>query len=203
VPAGIRPGTPVIDTRRYQFMIGAFGLLLVVIFSLFLYFHNGPTQPGIAPGRPLPKFVAPLARSNLDASANPHPRCLPGRAARRGVNVCGRQPTVLALFALGEGPCIAEVNAMQRITPRFPGVAFVAVAVNAGHRATAQLVRRRGWTIPVAYDATGIIGELYGMTGCPIVEVAGAGGRVRARLIGEYWARPRALARALRRLGFD
>jgi len=72
------------------------------------------------------------------------------------------------------------------------------VAVNAGRAATDKLVRRRHWTIPVAYDLTGIIGQLYGVTVCPMIEIAGPGGIVAQRLIGEGWERPAALAASVR-----
>ena len=43
-----------IDTRRYQVMIGAVGLLLVVVFSIYLYANGGRgSHPGVAAGQPL------------------------------------------------------------------------------------------------------------------------------------------------------
>jgi thiol-disulfide isomerase/thioredoxin len=196
----IRPGEPVIDTRKYQWMIGGFGLFLLLIFSVYMWAHNGAGTPGVAAGQPLHRFVAPLASSDLDATANTHPRCDPAHPARRGLNVCGRRPIVLTLFALGAKPCVREVDTLQRLAASFPAVQFAAVAINADRRATAALRRRHHWTIPVAYDQTGVIGELYGMSVCPILELARAGGVVEQRLIGEHWEQPAALAAAVRKL---
>jgi thiol-disulfide isomerase/thioredoxin len=197
--APYRPA-PVIDTRRYQWMIGGFGLLLVFAFSVYLYAQNGSTTPGVAPGQRLHRFVAPLATSGLNATANAHPRCNRARPARRGLNVCGRQPIVLAFFVPDHAPCVREVDTLQQVAHRFPGIKFAAVAVDSDRASTAQLVRRHGWTIPVAYDSTDSIGQIYGIVVCPIVELARPGGTVVARLIGEIWEQPGRLAAAVERL---
>lgn len=185
---------PVIDTRRYQRMIGAFGLVLLVAFSIVLYASNGSGTPGVAAGQRLHRFVAPLATSNLSLPANAHPRCNPSRPSRRGLNVCGRRPIVLAFFAPGHGGCVRAVDSLQALAPRFRRLQFAAVAVSAGHAETRRLVRRHGWTIPVAFDLTGAIGQIYGIVVCPIIELAGPGGVVSARLIGERWDSPSVLA---------
>lgn len=193
---------PVIDTRKYQWMIGGFGFTLVVIFSIYLYVHNGITTPGVTAGKPLHKFVAPLATSDLnDVGANANPRCNPARPSRRGLNVCDREPIVLAFFTVGGSPCIHEVQTLQTVSREFPKIQFAAVAISAGREATDRLVRKYHWTIPVAYDVTGAVGEIYGVSICPMIEIAGKHGIVVQRLIGEGWESPRALAAAVARLG--
>jgi hypothetical protein len=124
-----------IDTRRYQWMIGGIGLLLVIAFSVYLYVDGGGhTHPGVHQGQRLRHFVAPLATSDLNAPANISPRCDPARPARRGLNVCGREPLVLEFFALNAQPCIRAVDALQQVAPRFPGVEFAAVGGGGGPR---------------------------------------------------------------------
>jgi hypothetical protein len=188
-----------LDTRRYQWMVGATGLVLVIAFSIYLSTLGGSAGPGVAAGRRLHLFVAPLASSDLDAPANPHPRCDSLRPALRGLNVCGRTPLVLAFFVLGARPCEREVAALQAVSRRFPRTVFAAVAVDAGRTATARLVRARHWSIPVAYDETDVIGREYGIAVCPVVELSATGGVVERRLIGETWSRPARLAAAIRR----
>jgi len=61
-------------------------------------------------------------------------------------------------------------------------------------------VKSHHWSIPVAFDLTGAVGELYDVTICPMIEVSGAGGIVSKLLIGERWERPEALARELHQL---
>jgi hypothetical protein len=177
-----------IDTRRYQWMIGGFGLLLVIVFSIILLTGHRSGSVGVPPGRTIPRFVAPLATSNLNVPANAHPRCDPGHPARRGLNVCGRGALVLTFFVTNASTCIRQVDALQALAGRFPAVRFAAVAVNAGRAATARLVRLHRWTIPVAFDLTGSVGQLYGVAGCPITELVRPGGVVEQRLIGEHGA---------------
>ena len=45
----------------------------------------------------------------------------------------------------------------------------------------------------MAYDADGGVGGLYGVTACPLVELAYRGGTVAQRLIGEHWISEAAL----------
>jgi len=186
-----------IDTRRYQMMIGGLGLLLVVAFSIYLYVNGGRgSHPGVAAGQPLKHFVAPLATSDLNAPANVSPRCDPARPARRGLNVCGRTPIVLAFFAVGAKPCIRAVNSLQTIAPRFPQATFAAVGAGANRAATLKLVQQNHWTIPVGYDSTAAVAQLYGVTVCPMIEVA-RGRTVSRLLIGERWERTGALTTVL------
>ncbi len=190
-----------IDTRRYQWMVGGIGLALVVAFSVYLYVHGGGhNHPGVREGQSMRHFVAPLATSDLDAPANVAPRCDPARPARRGLNVCGREPIVLEFFALDAPPCIRAVDALQRVKARFPGVEFAAVAAGGNKRGTLALVRSHHWTIPVAYDSTAAVAQLYGVAVCPLIEVAGRGGVVQLLLIGERWEHAPALSGALRRV---
>jgi hypothetical protein len=187
-----------IDTRRYQLMIGGLGLLLVIAFSVYLYVNgNRGAHPGVRAGQPLKHFVAPLATSDLNAAANVAPRCDPARPSRRGLNVCGRRPVVLAFFALGAKPCIRAVSALQQLAPRFPKATFAAVAAGGDKRSTLKLVDEHHWTIPVAYDSSGAVAQLYGVDVCPMIEVARSGGIVGRLLIGEHWERRAALANAL------
>jgi len=194
-----RPGTPppAIDTRRYQRMIGLFGLALVIVISVSFLTSRGVGTAGIPAGRPMPYFAAPLATSNLTGDANLHPPCTPARHDPRALNVClmlGRGPLVLAFFVTGSGTCERQVDALQALVPRFPGVQFAAVAVRASRASAAAAVRAHRWSLPVAYDPDGAVGQLYGVEVCPIVELARRGGTVQRRLIGGHWTDSRVLA---------
>ncbi len=182
-------------------MIGGFGLLLLVIFSIYLSTgHHAAGSPGVAAGKPIHRFVAPLATSDLNVPANAHPRCNPARPARRGLNVCGRGTLVLDFFVTGAAPCVGAVDALQAVSRQFPSIMFAAVAVDADRAATAKLVRRHHWTIPVACDLSGTIGQLYGVEVCPMIELVRPGGIVQRRLIGDAWRQPAALAAQVARL---
>ncbi len=196
------PPPPVIDTRRYGGMIGAFGLALVVVFSAYLLTTRGAQPVGIPAGRQLPLFVAPLATSHLNLDPNTAPRCDPARPNPQGLNVCGRSALVLGLFVTGSRDCSRQVDVIQAVSRQFAGraIQFAAVAVNAGRSQTVALVRSHHWTIPVAYDRDGAIGALYGVSVCPMVELAYRGGVVANRLIGNHWLAGAALAARVRAL---
>ncbi|MGH2913444.1 MAG: hypothetical protein ACRDMX_00475, partial [Solirubrobacteraceae bacterium] len=121
----------------------------------------------------------------------------------RALNVCllvKRGPVVLGFFVPGARQCLRMVDALQALAPRFPAVQFAAVAVGAGHARAAALVRRRRWTIPVAYDRDGEVGSLYAVAACPMLELARRGGIVAQRLIGDRWQSAAALAPRVRAL---
>jgi peroxiredoxin len=108
--------------------------------------------------------------------------------------MAARGPVVLAFFVPGASQCERQVSALQTLSTRFRSVQFAAVAINAGHAATATAVSRHRWTIPVAYDRDGTVTQLYDVVACPMVEMAARGGIVRSRLIGDRWQRAPALA---------
>jgi hypothetical protein len=187
-PAGPPPSTAV-DARRYRWMIGIFGLVLVLVASVYGFVKLGVGGPGVAPGKRLHYFVAPLATGDLNGDANIKPHCNPSAPNPQALNVCGRTPLVLAFFVTGSGTCTRLIDTLQEVARRFPrGAAqFAAVAVKAGRSDTARLVREHHWTIPVAYDRDGAVGDLYGVEICPMLELARPGGAVRQRLIGSRW----------------
>jgi len=163
-------------------MVGALAAVLVIGFLIFSLTNHrsGAGTPGVAPGQPLRYFAAPLAVSSLNGDANLSPPCTLARHDPRALNVCllaKRGPLVLAFFVTDSGACEREVSTMQ--------------AVQAAAR---KAVLARHWTIPVAYDADGGVGGLYGVTACPLLELAYRGGTVAQRLIGEHWLSKVALA---------
>jgi peroxiredoxin len=158
----------------------------------------GSGTPGVGAGAQLRYFAAPLAPSTLNGDANLNPPCTAARHDPRALNVCllaKRGPLVLGFFVTGSRACEREVDTMQALSsePGTRAAQFAAVAVNTGHTAAAKVVRKHHWTIPVAYDADGGVGGLYGVTACPLLELAYRGGTVAQRLIGERWLSSAAL----------
>jgi len=196
----LAPVAPAIDTRPYRWAIGIFGLVLVVAISIYQFASNGTASPGVAPGKLLHRFVAPLATSGVNLDANMNPRCDPAHPNPQALNVCGRGPLLLAFFVTGSSACTRQVDAMQSLSRQFPPsvVQFAAVAIRASRAATAAEVRSHHWTIPVAYDRDGAVGQTYGVEICPIAEIARRGGVVARRLIGEHWSAAPALSGQIR-----
>jgi len=196
---------PVIDVRPYRWAIGIIGLTLVVVVGLIQFLTHGRATTGVPPGKRLHWFAAARADTSLRGDANLHPTCRLADHDPRALNLCidaGRGPIVLSLFVLGGGPCERQVDALQTLSDRFAGsgVQFLAVALNGSHAATAKAVRAHHWTIPVAYDEDGRVGEQYGVVACPMVELARRGGRVFDRLIGNRWDSAAALEPRVRAL---
>jgi hypothetical protein len=195
------PAPPVIDTRPYRRIIGGIGLAIAIVISALLFITRGGIGTiGVPPGQRLHSFVAPLATSTLTGDANLNPRCDPRRPNPRALNLCPwltrRAPLVLGLFVPASGDCVSQINTIQAISGRFPAgaVQFAAVAIRTSHASAARLVRTHHWTIPVAYDRDGAIGDLYGVEVCPMVELAYRDGFVKERLVADRWLEPAALA---------
>ena len=193
------PPPPVVDTRRYRWMIGIFGLAVVLIVSIYQFATNGTGTAGVPAGHRLRFFAAPLADTNLQGTPNLNPPCTLARHDPRALNIClisANRPLVLSFFVTGSSQCEKQVDALQQLSQRFPSgsVQFAAVAIGASHAATAKLIRTHRWTIPVAYDSDGAVGALYGVVVCPMAELAYRGGIVKARLIGDRWQTSTALA---------
>ena len=51
-----------------------------------------------------------------------------------------------------------------------------------------ELIRQRGWTMPVGYDRDGAVGSLYGVGGCPTFAYVYPGGTLQSASIGELTA---------------
>lgn len=203
--AARHPAPQVVDTRRYQRIIGLFGLLLVIVISVSFLTSRGVGTAGVPAGKPLPKFAAPLATSNLNLAANLNPTCTEAKHDPRALNVCllvKRAPLVLAFFVPSSGGCERQVDALQRVKAELPAgqVQFAAVAVRTSHSDAVRVVRRNRWTVPVAFDVDGRVGAAYGIEVCPIVELVRRGGIVFRRLIGEHWASAMTLAPQVRAL---
>jgi peroxiredoxin len=202
-----RPTTPApLDNRRYGWAVGVLALVLVIGFLLYtLSSHNSTGTAGVPAGSQLHFFAAPLAASTLNGDANLNPPCTLARHDPRALNVCllaKRGPLVLDFFVTNSTQCEREVDTLQALAsrPALRRVQFAAVAVNGSHVGVAKAVRTHGWTIPVAYDADGAVGGAYGVTACPLLELADRGGTVAQRLIGEHWLNEDALAARVRTL---
>lgn len=199
------PIPQVVDTRRYQRIIGLFGLVVVVVVSVAFLTTRGAGTAGVPAGKRLPMFAAPLAISTLNGAANLNPPCTEAKHHPGALNICllvKRAPLVLAFFVTSSSACEQQVGALQTVSRELPAgkAEFAAVAVSASHSAAAKAVRQHHWTIPVAYDVDGRLGAAYGIEVCPIIELAKRGGVVARRLIGQHWASASTLGPQVRAL---
>jgi hypothetical protein len=204
---------------RYGWFVGILVVLLLAYVSLNTLRSRGPGSRGPRPGSPLPAFAAPLATSALSGDVNVARAPDQGAAGNRPacqvrgpdvVNSCqlaARGPVVLAFMAARGSPCTRELDYLQQVGPRHPGLEIAAVAIRGDRTALRALIRARGWRFPVAYDRDGVLANVYGVAVCPQITYALPGGRVQGTSIGELGPpaldrRLTALERAARRQGW-
>jgi peroxiredoxin len=178
VPPPARP-----PTRRYGWIVGVVGLLLIAYITLNTLRTQGQEAPQV--GKQLPPFATPLALSSLNGDANVARKSGSGASGKRPAcdvrgddvfNVCdlaARSPLVLAFFITRGGTeCRRQLDVIQRVQGRFPGVRFAAVAVRGNRGDLRTLIRRRGWTFPIGFDRDGAVANLYGVAVCPTIVFA-------------------------------
>jgi hypothetical protein len=176
------------------------GVVAVVVLGYITYNSlrtEGVGVQGLERGTSLPPFAMPLAASEKEGDANVFPG--PGRGpddeppacSVRGpdvLSVCRlseRGPVVLAFVVTRSGDCARQVDVLDRVAPRVPGVSFAAVAVRDDRDRLRRLIRDRGWRVPVGYDHDGAVGNLYGLgVVCPLLTFAGRDGRVAGTHVG-------------------
>ena len=87
---------------------------------------------------------------------------------------------VLAFTAARSETCDRQIDVLQRIRSRYPDVQFAAVSIRGDRDDLRALIRRRGWTLPVAYDHDGGVANAYAVAICPTVTFAYRGGKVQS-----------------------
>jgi hypothetical protein len=178
-------------------LVGVVAVVVLAYITLNTLRTEGLNPRGLEPGTRLPPFAMPLASSASDADANIATRADSGPDGARPactvrgpeiLNVCElaeRGPVVLAFVVTGAGDCASQLDVLDRVAPRFPRVAFAAVAVREDHDDLRRKLRERGWTVPVGYDHDGAVANLYGVGAvCPLLTFAGRDGRVAGTQLG-------------------
>jgi peroxiredoxin len=204
-----RPG------NRYAWVVGIVMLMGIGVLLVTTSLPNsGEGLRGPDVGQRLPDFAAPSATGNAanDSDANVRPRRGGNAAAGRipacevrseeVVNVCElrRKPLVLTFVVTRGADCEPQIDRVERMRAEFPQIQFAAVFSGDDRDEVEQIVRRRGWKLPVAVDRDGAVVNLYGIGLCPTTVFSTPGGTVRRVELGnltedQLRARVRALAR--------
>lgn len=188
-------GPPPRPAGRYMWVVGVVFVLAAIVAGVNALRHNGGSLRGPALNTPLPQFAAPLATSSLDGDANVKqhkgqsnqlgavPACqvhVPG-----SITSCelSRKPLVLSVIVPGATRCEGQLDVFQRISAAHPQAQFAAVVSGGSHAKVAALVRRHGWTFPVAVDRDLSIFNLYRVAVCPTTVFAQRGGKVKSTSI--------------------
>ena len=195
--ADVPPSAPPPRRSRYGWAVALLFFAWLAYITVNNIATEGPGSRGVPPNRPLPPFAAPLALSDLQGDANVARRGGQAGAGRRpacavrgpGVlNSCQlaeRGPVVLTFYASRAGKrCERQLDVVERVRPRFPGVQFAAVAIRGDRGDLRRLIRRSGWRFPVGYDRDGAIANVYGVAICPLTILAYPGGTVMRTELG-------------------
>ena len=68
---------------------------------------------------------------------------------------------------------------LERVRSDYPGISFAADAHRGDRDELRRTIRKRGWTLPVAWDRDGGVANAYAVAICPTVTFAYKGGRVQ------------------------
>ncbi len=197
------PPRPLLHPGRYGWLLGAVAIVVVAVVLVNGAGTSGPGARGLAPGAQVPPFAAPLATSAIrcdsprdPCDANVATRARQGSAGSRPacdvrgpevLNLCElteRGPVVLAFLATRGGDCAGELDRLDRVAARHPGVQVAAIGIRGDLGQLRAIVRAHGWRFPVGWDRDGILANLYGVAVCPHITYARWHGRVQSTSLG-------------------
>ncbi|MCW2998429.1 MAG: hypothetical protein JWN65_1978 [Solirubrobacterales bacterium] len=188
-------------SSRYTWFVGVVAVLVIAYVSVNSIRTKGPGSRGAQVGLIAPPFAAPLATGDLAGDVNVARRTGQGDAGK--VIACSihradvltlcdlyrDKPVALAFFATRGHACTKELDVLQRISARRPGVAVAAIAIRGDRGDVRDLIRKHGWTFPVGFDHDGVLANLYSVAICPQVTFLRRGGRVAGTSFGEVGER--------------
>ena len=189
-----RPG------NKYAWAVGIVALMVIaVVFFTVNLPNEGAGVRGPQPGQKLPAFAAPLATSNVDDDfdANVFQARKDARSAGKRLAACQvrtesvlnscelrERPSVLTMIATEGTDCEPQVDRVERIRKDFPQVNFALVMSGQKRSEAGEIVRRRGWGMPVGVDRDGAVTNLYGVGVCPTTVFTDRHGTVRRTDLG-------------------
>jgi hypothetical protein len=193
---------------RYSLVVGLIFAAIIVIAVLNTLENKDEGTLGldkVAERWPLPEFAVPNAAARLEGDANvAQDDCETSQApcpesARRvsacqirapgALRVCDffDRPLVLSFwFTRGGSTCTEQQDVVDKIYERYRGrVSFLSLDVRDDRDAVRELIRRRGWRMPVGFDRDGAVGALYRVGLCPTFAYAYPGGTLQSASVGE------------------
>ncbi|MFL5873199.1 MAG: TlpA family protein disulfide reductase [Solirubrobacterales bacterium] len=197
---------------RYSLVVGLLFLAVIVVATVSTLRNGGGGETlGIdrLPARwPLPAFAVPAGAGKLEGDANvAQDDCETGEIpcpedARRtpacrvdlpeSIRVCDffDRPLVLSFwFTKGGSRCVQQQDLVERLYRRYRGrVIFLSLDIRDDRDTVRELIRQRGWTMPVGFDRDGAVAGLYGVGVCPTFAYVYPGGTLESAGIGELTA---------------
>lgn len=193
---------------RYSVVVGLLFLVIIVVATINTIEGGGGGETlGLdrLPERwPLAEFAVPAAAGDLEGDANvaqddcetsaiPCPEDAQRTPACRvdlpeAIRVCDLfdRPLVISFWFSKGDNCVAQQDVVQRVYRRYRDrVGFLSLDIRDDRDTLRELVRQRGWTMPVGYDRDGAVAGLYGVGGCPTFAYVYPGGTLEGAGIGE------------------
>lgn len=197
---------------RYSIVVGLLFLAVIVVATVNTIEGGGGGETlgldKLPPRWPLPEFAVPDAAGKLEGDANvaqddcetsalPCPEGSQRTPACRvdlpeSIRVCDffDRPLVISFwFSKGGGDCVAQQDLVERVFRRYRGrVGFLSLDIRDERDTVRELIRLRGWRMPVGYDRDGAVGSLYGVGLCPTFAYVFPGGTLQSASVGELTA---------------
>lgn len=192
---------------RYSIAVGLIFVALVVIAAVNTIGGDGGETLGLDRFEDrwaLPEFAVPIAAGGLEGDANvaqddcelaavPCPDDARRTPACRietpgALRVCDLfdLPLVISFWFSKGGSCTAQQDVVDSVYARYRGrVNFLSLDIRDDRSDLRELVRERGWKMPVGYDRDGAVGGLYRVGGCPTFAYAYPGGILQSASSGE------------------
>jgi hypothetical protein len=200
-----RPGA------RYSLFVGLAFLALIVVAFVNLVTTRNPGTIGLDTEKtdlPLPEFAVPVAVSLLEGDANvaqddcttSENPCPPDAQRTPACHVAGAdvirvcdyfdRPLVISFWFTRGGDCEGQQDVVNAVYQRYRGrVNFLSIDVRDDRDTVRDLVRGRGWKMPVGYDHDGAVSNIYRVGGCPTFVFAYPGGILEGASIGQLGPR--------------
>ncbi len=193
---------------RYSIAVGLI-FLAVIVFATIQTLRGGGGEGTLGldrqpPHWPLPEFAVPDAAGELEGDANVaqddcESSALPCPAeARRApacripiagaIRICDffDRPLVISFWFTKSGNCADQQGVVDSVYERYRGrVNFLSLNVRDDRDTVRDLIRQRGWKLPVGYDRDGAVARLYMVGGCPTFAYAYPGGTLESASSGE------------------
>jgi len=196
---------------RYSILVGLLFLAIIVVATVNTIGGGGGGKTlGLdqLPARwPLPEFAVPEGAGELEGDANvsqddcetaaiPCPEDAQRTPACRvelaeSIRVCDffEQPLVISFWFTKSGGCVEQQDLVDEVFRRYRGrVGFLSLDIRDDHDTLRDLIRQRGWTMPVGFDRDGAVAGLYGVGLCPTFAYVFPGGTLQSAGIGELTA---------------
>ena len=196
---------------RYSLVVGLLFAIVIAIAAINTLGSDNQKTLGLDELErhwPLPEFAVPDAAVKLEGDANvDQDDCetaqdpCPAEARRDpacristpgAIRVCDffDRPLVLSFwFSRGGNYCTEQQDVVDAVYPRYRDrVGFLSLNVRDDRDTVRDLIRRRGWRMPVGYDRDGAVAGLYRVGGCPTFAYVYPGGTLHDASIGELSA---------------